>query len=74
MTRIHKAKPDLELYQALDRIHMSPHERALAKAHMAQAEFLVAMILDAGTVISRVMEWTVLVPLKRAIALTSRPG
>jgi hypothetical protein len=60
-----KAKPDLKLYQAPDRINMAPHERALARAHMAQAEFLVVLFLDAGAAIHRTLDWLRLAPLRR---------
>lgn len=59
----------LSLLDRLNEINMSPSDRALAKAHLVQAELLADTILGVTSSVRRWIDALLVNPIRRGIAL-----
>lgn len=65
------SKPKLDGSATLDRlqqIQISAHDRLLAEAHLARAEFLADVVIGSIDVAKRILRTLVLRPFRRAAA------
>jgi hypothetical protein len=56
----------------IDRINLSPHEKAAAKAELRKAEAMVDALWRVGTVLSRWARLAVVKPIRRGIEWITR--